>query len=675
MVKYQRFHPDLFVTSFNYEAIGVVTSLTGNALQVTGHFRTKGDYVGLRFNSEDVGMHNHVKYKTNKDYTGVKFSFEPTAYGAMRYDDVDHQPSIIIRSGNATNYITLGFLREKRSGIDNFSFDGTIELSQRWITPDENLVASWTKTEMVETTNEKGETVWVEETKTGKGYFGVDFDLDFVRGIVYTKIGAIPYAANVTLDYEYNHGNRYTVDFNKLKEGTHPFQMQNIPSVNIDSITFPVIPLYFESGRLECTGRSDLFSMEFLNMTTVNGDLNEYPSALPKHVYRAAEGFDDEYNRNPKRLIEVMALLGYSSIINLYIGASHFYDKKGKTGYINEGVSTMYLDADVGINIAFETWLHSYLKHMKLNGFTEFICSVSMECLQMPESWKQRMFDGSAGKTGWEPPTSFYSPCNPDVKKYIDRMTKETLDIVVAEGFRPVLQLGESWYWWQEFEPGNVDIPFAGRPPCFYDADTKARFKAEMGYELPIYQTSDIEINDRNYEVSLKLQQFLGEYTVFMKSIADRYASSKFTTLFFPPSVLDVNRVPKFIRTVNSPFEYWKRPNLDFIQIEDYDWITREVKQHEEVFMQPWYDMDYDYSQQHYFAGFVLKHENAAKEWPLIERAAQEALGRGYAEVFIWAGTQIRRDSWVPKSNVYVAECSLYSEVLLEPEEETGTTE
>ncbi|WP_146553671.1 hypothetical protein [Rummeliibacillus sp. SL167] len=179
-----------------------------------------------------------------------------------------------------------------------------------------------------------------------------------------------------------------------------------------------------------------------------------------------------------------------------------------------------------------------------------------------------------------------------------------------------------------------------------------------------------LTMDERNYEVALKLQQYLGEYTEFMKSIANQYENAQFTTLFFPPSVIDVERVPQFIRIVNSPFDYWKRPNLDFIQIEDYDWVTGEVKAHEDVFMQPWLDMDYDYSQQHYFAGFVLKHERAKKEWPLIERAAQQALGRKYAEVFIWAGTQIRRDSWVPQLNTYVTDCTLYADVFMTKEEE-----
>lgn len=670
MANYQKFHPDLFTTLFNFEAIGVVTSLSSNSLQVTGHFRTVGDYVGLRFSSKDFWMHDYTKYDTEKNYAGTKFTFEPEVNDVVKYDDIEQQPACIVRYDDDPYYVTLGFLREKEGYTESFSFDGTIALKQKWITPNADLVVDWTKSETVKWIDKDGKEQSRVDTSNGTGKFGVDFDMDFVRGKLFTKTGGIPWRAVVTITYEYNTGNKYTLDFDKLEQGTHPTDITELSADGIDSITFPVIPTYFKSGTLECTGRSDPFTLKFLNMHTEGGVLNEIPSPMPTNPYRLAEGFDDEYNKNPKRLIEAMKLLGYEGIINLYIGASHFFDKKGDEGYVNEGVTTMYLDETVGINTAFKTWLHSYLKHMKLNGFDEFVTSVAMENLQMPEDWKQRMSDGYAGQTGWTPPTSFYSVNNDDVKTYIDKITCETLDIVVAEGFQPILQLGESWFWWQEFAPGDVNTPFPGRPPCFYDEATMTRFKNDMGYDLPLYPSSDIEMTEQNQEVAKKLQQYLGEYTEFMKGVAAKYSNSQFTILFFPPSVLDVDRVPEFLRIVNAPFEYWSYPNLDFIQIEDYDWVTREVPAHEDVFAQAWYDMDYDFEHQHYFSGFVLLHEMAGKEWPLIERAAQQALGRGYREVFIWAGTQIRRDSWVPKLNTYVSDCALYSEVNVPEEDE-----
>lgn len=646
MAKYVKFHPDLWTTIFNYEAIGVVTSPSDIAMKVTGHFRTQADYIGLRFNSEDFWNHSYVKYATNKSYANVSLSFTPQYLGLVAtFNDTELQPSLIIKYGDGSTekYVTLGMFGVKNNNSDLFNFDGQINLSKTWIDVGSEQVS------------------WTNGTESGTGILGTDYDMDYARGIFYTVQGNIPYNADVTLTYTYNTHENYNLDFNNLYEGVHPNLKTSVSTEDILSVTLPVIPNYFQVGDLVMTGRSDAFELTIGDMVVVGGELNDKPLPMPKNAYRLAEGFDDEYNKNPKRLIESMALLGYEGVINLYIGASHFYDKHGTSGQVSVGIESIKLDETVGLNTAFKAWLNSYLQHMSLNGFTDIVTSVSMECLQMPESWKQRLWNGQAGATGWSPPTSFYSPNNAAVKTYIDRITCETLDIVVAKGFTPILQLGESWYWWQEFQPGDVNTPYEGRPPCFYDEDTKTRFRNDMGYDLPVYESSDIIMTSKNIEVAKKLRSYLGEYTVFMKSIANKYVNSQFTILFFPPSVLDKARTPAFLQTVNAPFEYWKYPELDFIQIEDYDWVTSDNSLHKEVFGQAWEDMGYPFAKQHYFAGFVLKPENAVNEWKLIERAAQEALGRQYGEVFIWAGTQIRRDSWTPKINTFVADSEKWS--------------
>lgn len=662
MLKYQKFHPDLWRTVFNYEAIAVVTTpqTTGDSLsmKLTGHFRTNGDYIGLQFTSEDDAMHAHCKYDTDSNYSGVSLSFSPQYTGTVvSFDDTYHQPAMVIRTidGDAY-YVTLGFYGVKHAEITEFEFTGTHYISS-WVDMG-SVSLVWEHTEIDEETGE-------EETKTGTGVLGDDYDIDFVNGRVFTAEGSIPYKAKCTLTYMYNTHGSYYIPFGSLYEGTHPGLGRVVPSNNIASVSIPAIPPYFVSGEKTMTGRSDSFTITFQDMTITGGWLNDKPKPLPKHDYRVAEGFDDEYDKNPKRLIESMATLGYNSIINLYIGASHFYDKTGMAGQEALGVGDMYLDTEKGINEAYRTWLADYTYHMKRNGFEDIVISVAMENLQMPESWKQLLWNGQPAATGWNPPTNFYSPNNPDVRTYIDKITRQSLDIVVEQGMRPILQLGESWYWWQEFQPGNVNEPYEGQPPALYDEYTKQRFEQDMGYPLPIYDTSHIEMTEQAKEVSKKIQQYLGEYTVFMKEIADSYPDSQFTILFFPPSVLDKDRTPEFMRIVNAPFDYWRAPNLDFIQIEDYDWVVHDNPEHKNVFTQAWFDMDYPFSKQHYFAGFAWEQFNIPIEtqWQRIERAAQEARGRRYAEIFIWAGTQIRRDSWLPKRNTYIGDASRWIDV------------
>ncbi len=638
MERYQRFHPDLWTTVFNEEAIAVVVSEADDELRVAGHFRTTGDYVGLVWHSDDCWSHEAAQYDGSFDYRDVIWEFSPEYQGRLtRYDDVEIQPAAVIRSHNAAgevseSYVALGLCGNQHAACLTFRFTDRIDLPHTWIDP-ASFVCQWQSPD--------GRSAKIQE----------DYEVDFIRGIYYPAAGAIPYNAEVTVQYVYNTHETYRIDFNQLYEGTHVTDLRKIPVTDIDTIMLPVLPENFAGEKLIFTGRSDSFDLVLKTMKVVNGELNFVQPARAAHPYRLAEGFDDECDKNPRRLIEQMRILGYEGTINFYIGASHFYDKKGQAGEIACGVEQLTLDPEQGINYAFKTWLTYYLRAMKANGFNQLIVSISMECLQMPEDWKQRMYQGVAGQTGWQPATAFYSPCNEEVRLYVRKITKEILDIVVAEGFPPLLQLGESWFWWQEFLPGAVDVPYEGRPPCFYDAATKARFKKELGYELPVYRDSDIPLNAQTKVVALKLQQYLGEYTLFMRSIAAEYADSQFTTLFFPPSVLDKTRVPEFMRIVNTPFAVWRYPQLDFIQIEDYDWVVTENENHGQVYEQAWRDLGYPYAKQHYFAGFVLDSAHAAKEWPLIEAAAQEALAKGFAEVFIWAGTQIRRDNWIPNIN------------------------
>jgi hypothetical protein len=265
------------------------------------------------------------------------------------------------------------------------------------------------------------------------------------------------------------------------------------------------------------------------------------------------------------------------------------------------------------------------------------------------------MHDGKDGQTGWEPPTSFFSPTNQQVRIYYEKVCRELLDIMVEEGMPPILQLGEPWWWWQEFMPGNVQEPYPGRPPCFYDEATKQKFQSEKGRSLPIFTTSAIPLTHGNIEVLEWLRDQLGDFSNFVKEIAKSYFGGQYTVLFFPPSVLDAERVPEGIRIVNAPIEDWRNPSLDFIQIEDYDWVIHENERHPEIFDFALDFFRYQQHKTHYFAGFAWEEftnlfgKSIEKQWKLIERAAVVALSRGLREVFVWAGTQIRRDSWLPE--------------------------
>lgn len=659
-----KFQPELMEVEFNFSAMASVVSPGENILEVTGHFRSFSDYIGLLFNSEDYRMHDRAKYPTSKNYAGVSLSFSPVFQGSVaKFNDLEQLPALAIYYTDGTEkVVTLGFLSNRASTTDSYNYwTGEVALSHKWIAWDSEIVywEKWVVVGYEDVFDSEGNYLYtreITELHTGYGSRDSDYVLDYANGRIAPVTGSgIPYAADIWVTYEYGLHQTYTIHFDNLKEGTHPNNAVSVGNTNIERIVIPIIPTYYIEGKNELTGNSDEIKVVLNNWLVAGGALGDYPEVVAEHPFRVAEGYDDEYYRNPLRLVQSTYHLGYRKIINLYIGASHYYDKKGTVGADSTDHNTQTLIQEVGICTAAKQWVRYLCRAMKEYGFETLIMSVSMENLQLPEEWRQKMYDGKYGQTGWEPPTSFFSPTNHQARIYYEKVCRELLDIMMEEGMPPVLQLGEPWWWWQEFMPGNVQEPYPGRPPCFYDEATKQKFQSEKGRQLPVYTTSDIPLTPGNIEVLEWLRDQLGDFSNFVKEIVKSYFGGQYTVLFFPPSVLDAERVPEGIRIVNVPIEDWRNPSLDFIQIEDYDWVVHENERHPEIFDFALDFLRYQQHKTHYFAGFAWEEftnlfgKSIEKQWELIERAAVVALSRGMREVFVWAGTQIRRDSWMPE--------------------------
>lgn len=656
-----KFQPAFMEVEFNFSAMASVVSPSKNSLEVTGHFRSYSDFVVMSFNSKDYRMHQGARFFESKDYSGVNLSFSPSFIGNVaRFDDQRLRPALIIKYTDGTQkYVTLGFLSDKGDATDRISsFTQRLNLSRQWISWDSEEV-KWEKRVVVGYENvfdSDGKFVKVREVKelqSGIGSREKDYVIDYVSGEIWPVEGSsIPYGAKLTVTYKYGLHQTYNINFSDLKQGTHPNNTVSVPSNNIERVSLPVMPSYFESGKDQLTGKSDEVVVKFDNWSVSGGELGDFPKAKGEHLFRLAEGYDDEYYRNPLRLVQAMHHLGYRKVINLYIGASHYYEKKGIAGAPSWDHNAQVLIKERGICSATKKWIKYLCKAMKVYGFTELIVSVSMENLQMPQEWRQKTYDGIDGQTGWKPATCFFSPTNNEVRVYFEKICRDALDILVEENMPVILQLGEPWWWWQEFKPGNIHDPYPGRPPCFYDESTKQKYKAEKGVDLPIYKTSDIALTEANKAVILWLREQLGDFSNFIKGIAKSYAGGKYAVLFFPPSVLDDVRVPEAIRLANVPKDQWQFPNLDFIQIEDYDWLIHQKEGHSKIFDFAQEYFKYPPSKTHYFSGFAWNQYGISivKQWDLIEKAAATALSKGFEDVFIWAGTQIRRDSWNAKN-------------------------
>ncbi len=418
---------------------------------------------------------------------------------------------------------------------------------------------------------------------------------------------------------------------------TTPLQVNDIKS-----IMFVIIPTQYDSTAYKIIQNQD-FVCNITNITVTNGDICKEYNNLAPHNYRLCEGYDDFYHLNPYRICREMRKLGYVDWVDLYIGASHYYEKSGEvntivntSGFNHTRTEAMVLDKTKPLNKAFIAWLDCYARELKANGVNNLIVSVSMENLQCPTSWRQKDVNGNYAVTGWVPSTFFYSPCNSEVISYMKSVSQACLDIVVDNDLPPILQMGEAWWWWNENDRPN-------QPPCFYDNATKTKYNNTFGENIPQYSSSWTSNYDK--DLAQWLNQQLCDYSDELRSVvkSSRYNNGLYMALFFPPSVTDTDRVPSLMTDVNYLKNAYSPSKLDVLEIEDYDWVIEDSSHHNEA-----YDigqkLGFTKDKLHYYGGFVQYEEDADEYWPLIDKAMNVAFNKNFAEVFIWAGPQVRRD-------------------------------
>lgn len=414
---------------------------------------------------------------------------------------------------------------------------------------------------------------------------------------------------------------------------------------NLKYIMLSLLPANFvESNSQYRITENENFTCKIFNITVANGKIHNEQLPLPPHQYRLCEGYDDIYNLNPMRISKEMRKLGYVEWVDLYVGASYFYEKSGiagdvitDTGFNHNRTEKMVLNKNVPLNAAFRAWLDCYSRELKKNGVENLVISLSMENLQCPQSWRQMDSNGNFAMTGWSPSTFIYSPCHEDVIPYMQKVSEACLDIIVSNGFKPILQMGESWWWWNENQWPN-------QPPCFYDNSTKAKYLSEHGTAIPEYDNAWDSEYDRT--VMHWLNQQLVHYSDALREVVkgDKYINGSYMALFFPPSVTDTDRVPPMIRDVNYLIDAYSPSKLDILQIEDYDWVTSENPHHKEAYTIG-QELGFSEDRLHYFGGFVQNPEDEDKYWKLINQSMDDALEKKFKEVFVWAGLQVRRDN------------------------------
>lgn len=505
----------------------------------------------------------------------------------------------------------------------------------------------------------------------------VDFNDGRVSITIETNDGNVYYLAM----NRFIRNNHVKINFNDLtilpgntyiENGQSIIATEEIPVdvTNIKYIMFVLIPENYEWNNEYTIMENQDFYCKIKNINVKNGFIKKEYLNLDSHGYRLCEGYDDIYHLNPYRLANEMRKLGYMDWLDLYIGASHFYEKEGTVGdkisdltFNHNRTEKMVLDPTVPLNNAFISWLKCYCKELKKNDFKNLVISVSMENLQCPIEWRQVDSNENFAITGWIPSTFFYSPCNEDVIVYMQKVSAACLDILKENNIKPILQMGEAWWWWNENDRPN-------QPPCFYDESTKEKFREEFGRELPVYSSSSSEFDEEAIDW---LNHQLVNYSDRLRAVVKHNDyKGDYMALFFPPSVTDTERVPPMMREVNYLEDAYTPSKLDVLQLEDYDWVTGKSKHHDEVYLiGP--KLGFPDNRIHYFGGFVQYPEDSEELWPLIEESMEEAKKRNIKEIFVWAGSQVRRDNkLIGYEDLLEKEIVIYKDIdISDPNEKT----
>jgi hypothetical protein len=590
--------PKYLTTDFNFEMMAATVTQDDHTFSSVGNFRTNKDLAGMSWETEDVLSHIDLKYPTDSDFSGVILEYDYSLSGYTELMNSEISPVITIETNSGEIY----YVRLWNYVVDRPLDDWEIGASQQYET-----------------------TIRFPEGRTPGNATGS--------------------TGRIVLDFDNLYAGWAPWYWTEEDEWVPMPEWEKVPVDDIKSIMWSFVPVGYNWETQDMSYLSDSYEykVDFSNWN-VYGDtfLRTEPETQPVQSLRLCDDYDDIYNLTPERVVSEYDKLGYGEIVNFYIGASHYYDKK----YNGQ---KMEMKTDYPFNLAFETWYKDYLKRIKERDMN-IIHSISMENVDAPEEWWQRAWDGTPASTMWEPTPHLLSFTNSDTKAFLKMYVEELARLSNDAGIKPIIQLGEPWWWFIENEENQ--------PPCFYDQATKDLFLSEKGYPMHEFQSANESIEGHE-EMLYWLREQNGKLAHFLRdAVKQKYPYSEFTVLFFTPSVIDEDRVPEMMTIVNFPQEYWQYPNLDFFMIEDYDYlIFDQMDKHLETLTFAQNYLGYPEDKIHYFSGFVL-NSDYSYVWKNIEQAINDGFNQGFKEVYLWAYTQIKREGWTPPDIIYASKPS-----------------
>ncbi|MGK3627242.1 non-contractile tail sheath protein, partial [Acinetobacter sp. A11] len=409
-------------------------------------------------------------------------------------------------------------------------------------------------------------------------------------------------------------------------------------------------------------------------VTGTNAKLNLSRVVVPQHNYGICTSYDDHYDLNPQRLVNNMVALGYQGFVNHYCGMSHYPEMTWKSDINKWQIPDTLVTGEAVVNSCTRKWHEKYAQALH-NASLQPIFGVSFEMYSLGanEYWAQRDWNSNLGKTGYQPPSYFFSLSHQNALAYLHKAFIEFADTMVVGGCDVNMQIGEPWWWY------NTDTNL----PCVYDYPTKLAFNADTGLYAPDLGTIYEAMNKTGTpydEFKTWLRNKLGQTCQNIRTVIKaKYSTAKVSPLIFFPSIQ--SPIQTLATYINYPSQHYSYPNFDYMMTEAYDWLleARLDLAHQAVSQIPIQGLGYPANKVIYLSGFVPDASIAyiygfdktkpyrTPIWQRIFGDMKNNVSLGLMKQFIWAYPQVMFDSitidTTQAPNGFFVENTLYSPI------------
>ena len=271
-----------------------------------------------------------------------------------------------------------------------------------------------------------------------------------------------------------------------------------------------------------------------------------------------------------------------------------------KDCHSNISLNSLSLDPTVYINSICKKWIKNYMQNCESQNIQTVNIGLNNHCKYIPKEWRQMYHDGQYAQSD---NAFLYDLNNNDVHNYITGVVLDCISLFKDVNYIPSIQLNKV-----QWQHTDNDI-------AIYNS-TRTYTHQELANVIKEYILSILSIVQDNKGI-------LG----LSISLPEQGDSSKLTVYNHPLSTYD---------------------KLDYIEIQDFDWVISNSKQHQNVYTYLT-TLNIPRNKTRYLSG-VAKN-NDYDVWNNIINALNQATYHNIEIASIWTGHELRRDNILLPSN------------------------